>query len=52
MIVSAGNIEYRGKPTVIATLLDITEAKQAEEMISTALAEKVILLKEIAFEGS
>jgi PAS domain S-box-containing protein len=47
VIVSAGNIEYRGKPTVIATLLDITEAKQAEERISTALAEKVVLLKEV-----
>ena len=47
VIVSAGNIEYRGKPTVIDTLLDITEAKQAEERIGTALAEKVVLLKEV-----
>jgi PAS domain S-box-containing protein len=47
VIVSAGNIEYRGKPTVIATLLDITEAKRTEERISNTLAEKVVILKEV-----
>jgi PAS domain S-box-containing protein len=47
VIVSAGNIEYRGKPAVISTLLDITEAKRAEERISAALAEKEVLLKEV-----
>jgi len=47
VVVSVGKIEYRGNPTVIATILDITEAKQAEERISNALAEKVVLLKEV-----
>lgn len=47
VVVSAGNIEFSGKPTIIATLLDITEAKRAEELISNALAEKVVLLKEV-----
>jgi PAS domain S-box-containing protein len=46
-VISAGKIEYRGKPAVIATLLDINEAKQAEERIQAALAEKTVLLKEV-----
>lgn len=45
--VSAATMEYHGKPTGIVTLLDITEAKRAEERLSTALAEKEILLREI-----
>jgi PAS domain S-box-containing protein len=47
LLVCAGVTEYRGKPTVIATLLDITEAKKAEERIKAALEEKIILLKEV-----
>jgi PAS domain S-box-containing protein len=47
VLVSAGITEYRGQPTVIATLLDITEAKRAEVMMKVALAEKIILLKEV-----
>jgi len=47
VIISAGNIQYQGKPAVISTLLDITEAKRAEERISAALAEKEVLLKEV-----
>jgi PAS domain S-box-containing protein len=47
VVVSAGNIEFSGKPTIIATLLDITETKRAEERVSNALADKVVLLKEV-----
>jgi len=47
VVISAGVIEYRGQPTVIVTLLDITEAKRAEELVNAALAEKVVLLKEV-----
>jgi PAS domain S-box-containing protein len=47
VLVSVGITEYRGKPTVIATLLDITEAKKVEEKMKAALAEKIILLKEV-----
>ncbi|HOI14795.1 MAG TPA: PAS domain S-box protein [Geobacteraceae bacterium] len=47
VIISAGNIQYQGKQAVISTLLDITEAKRAEERISAALAEKEVLLKEV-----
>jgi len=47
VLVSAGNIEYRGAPAVIATLLDITDGKRAEEKMRVALAEKVVLLKEV-----
>jgi PAS domain S-box-containing protein len=47
VLVSAGVTEYRGKPTLIATLLDITEAKKGEDRIKSALAEKIVLLKEV-----
>jgi PAS domain S-box-containing protein len=47
VLISAGTIEYRGKPACIVTLLDITEAKLAEERMQTALAEKTVLLKEV-----
>jgi PAS domain S-box-containing protein len=47
VLVSVGVTEYRGKPTIIATLLDITEAKKAEESMKVALAEKTVLLKEV-----
>jgi PAS domain S-box-containing protein len=47
VMVSAGTTDYRGRATIIATLLDITEAKRAEERIQTALAEKIVLLKEV-----
>jgi PAS domain S-box-containing protein len=47
VMISAGTIEYRGKPAGIATFVDITETKRAEERVKAALAEKVILLKEV-----
>jgi PAS domain S-box-containing protein len=47
VLVSVGITEYRGKSTVIATLLDITETKKVEEKMKAALAEKIILLKEV-----
>jgi PAS domain S-box-containing protein len=47
VMVSAGITEYRGKPTIIATLLDITETKRVEERMEVALAEKTVLLKEV-----
>jgi len=47
VMVAAGSITYRGNPAGIATFIDITENKRAEERMQTALAEKVVLLKEI-----
>jgi two-component sensor histidine kinase len=47
VLISAGTLQYRGKPTCIITLLDITEAKRAEEKVQAALAEKTVLLKEV-----
>lgn len=47
MIVSAGRIEFEGRPGGIATFVDITEAKRAEEILKIALAEKIVLLKEV-----
>ena len=47
VMVSAGYITYRGNPAGIATFIDITENKRAEEKVQVALAEKVVLLKEV-----
>jgi PAS domain S-box-containing protein len=47
VVVSAGRIEYQGKPAGIATFVDITESKRTEERLQASLAEKVVLLKEI-----
>jgi len=47
VMVSAGCITYRGNPAGIATFIDITENKQSAEKMQAALAEKVILLKEV-----
>ena len=47
VMVAAGSITYRGKPAGIATFIDITENKRAEERMQAALAEKVVLLKEV-----
>lgn len=47
LIVSAGRIVYGGKPGGIATFVDISEAKRAEEQISQSLAEKIVLLQEV-----
>ena len=47
VMVSAGSITYRGNPAGIATFIDITENKRAEERMRAALAEKVVLIKEV-----
>ena len=47
VMVSAGSITYRGNPAGIATFIDITESKRSEELMQAALAEKVVLLKEV-----
>jgi PAS domain S-box-containing protein len=47
LVVSAGPIEYRGRPAGIASFLDITDSKRNEELLRDSLAEKVLLLKEV-----
>ena len=45
--VSGSTMDYEGKPAGIVTVMDVTEAKLAEERIQAALVEKEVLLKEI-----
>ncbi len=47
VMLSVGRIEFKGRPAGIATLVDMTEAKNAEERIRASLEEKNVLLKEI-----
>ena len=46
-LVSAGVMEYQGRPTGVVFLLDISKRKRAEELVRDSLAEKEVLLREI-----
>lgn len=47
VLISAGMMQYRGRPTGVVSLFDISERKRIEKLVRASLEEKEVLLREI-----